>query len=115
MRLTQQNGGEVGKRSKRPILYPQSFKNKVTPQQGQRTWSPWCVPCHMAWEEEGLGFSRPSQQRLSFSFYDSGLHLLKNDFTVFLGKEGVPGGNSKAQPMCLVLILQPVNMLFGVG
>lgn len=106
MRLTQQNGGEVGKRSKRPILYPQSFKNKVTPQQGQR---------EPGVHEEGLGFSRPSQQRISFSFYHSGLHLLKNDFTLFWGKEGVPDGNSKAQPMCLVLILQPVNMLFGVS
>lgn len=69
----------------------------------------------MAWEEEGLGFSRPSQQRFSFSFYHSGLHLLKNDFTLFLGKDGVLGGNPKAQPTGLVLILQPVNMLSGVG
>lgn len=68
----------------------------------------------MAREEEGLGFLRPSQQRL-VSSYHSGLRFLKDNFTSFLGKERVPGGKSKVQPMCLVSIPQPVNTFLGTA
>lgn len=85
------------KEKQKANLIPTEFKKQgYSPARAERTWSPWCGPCHAAGEEEGLGFSRPSQQRFSFSFYHSSLHLLKNDFTLFLGKKGVPGGNSKA-------------------
>lgn len=70
-------------------------------------------PVSRGQEEEGLSFSRPSKRRFSSSFCHSGLYLLKKNFTLFLGKEGVPGRNCKVQPMRFVFIPQPVNMFWG--
>lgn len=72
-------------------------------------------PVCVAWEEEGLGFSRPSQQRVSFSFLPQSPSPSTEQFHLVLGKEGAPHRNAKVQSTSLVFFPQPVNTFWGTA
>lgn len=72
-------------------------------------------PVCVARKEEGLGFSRPSQQRASFSFLPQWPSPSTEQFHLVLGKEGATRGNAKVQSTCLVFFPQPVNTFWGTA